>query len=109
MEEILALRLTQVEGDAALVAADALPCEADAVAAVAPRAHRVTRTRGLDLDDLSAELGEDGTGKRARRKRGRLDDPDPSERSFAHMRSQCPASRATTGANDSTSDCWIVT
>src|SRR5919106_1025909 len=41
VEQLLPLRLAEVERDAALVAAHALPGEADAVAAVAPRAHRI--------------------------------------------------------------------
>ena len=68
VEQLLALGLAQVERDAALVAADALPHEADAVAAVAPRAHRVAGAGLLDLDDLGAELAERGAHHRARRR-----------------------------------------
>ena len=80
VEQLLALGLAQVERDAALVAADALPHEADAVAAVAPRAHRVAGAGRLDLDDLGAELAERGAHHRARGEGRRFDDPQPVQR-----------------------------
>ena len=80
VEQVLALVLAQVQGHAALVAADALPDQADAVSAIAPGAHRVAGTGLFHLDDLGSELTEGGADHRPRGQGGELDDPDPTER-----------------------------
>src|SRR5204862_8071945 len=56
VEQLLAVRLAEVERDAALVATHALPHETDVVAPLTPCPHRVAGTRLLHLDDLCSEL-----------------------------------------------------
>ena len=77
VEEVLALELAEVEGDTALVPADALPHQPDAVLPVAPRAQGIARPGLLDLDDLGPELaqggGHHGTGDQC----GRVDHAEP--------------------------------
>ncbi len=78
VEQLLSLGLAEVEGDAALVAAHALPHQADAVAPVTPGAHRVARHRRLHLDDLGPELAQGGADHRPGGQGGRLDHPQPA-------------------------------
>ena len=77
---VLALGLAEVEGDAALVPAHALPHEADAVLAVAPGAQGIADAGLFDLDDLGAELAQGGGHHRAGDQRRRVDDPQPVQR-----------------------------
>ena len=75
VEQLLPVGLAQVERDAPLVAADALPHQPDAVLALAPRAHRVADARLLDLDHLGTELAERRADHRPGGQRRRLDRP----------------------------------
>ena len=79
VEEVLALGLTEVEGDTSLVPADTLPHQADAVLAVPPSAERVAGARLLDLDDLGTELTQRGGDHRSGHQRGRVDHPQPGQ------------------------------
>src|SRR3954447_21861002 len=60
---IPASRLADIDRDRLLVAGDRRPPQALAVAGDAPLPHRVTRARGLDLDDLGAVVTEQLTSK----------------------------------------------
>ena len=86
VEQLLAVLIAQVEGDALLVAAHALPEQTDAVLHVTPGAQRVTGTRLLHLDHLGAELpeggGHHGTGGQGRR----VDDADAAQREVGRIR-----------------------
>src|ERR1700683_73792 len=68
--------LPQVEGDAALVSADALPDQPDIIPRVAPRAERVTGAGLLDLDNIGPHLAQGGGDQRPGHQRRRVDYPD---------------------------------
>ena len=81
LEEGSALGLAEVEGDRLLVALLGEP--GVAIAARTRRAElaeRVAQPRLLDLDDLGAELAEDGRGERPGDEGRKVDDADAVER-----------------------------
>ena len=80
VEQLLAVGLAEVECDAALVAADALPHQADAVLLVTPGPQRVTGTGLFDFDDLGAELAEHGGHHRPGHQGCGVDDPESVQR-----------------------------
>ena len=80
VEQLLSLVLAEVEGDAALVAADALPHQADAVLGRPPGPQGVAGAGLLDLDDLGPELAEHGGHHRAGHQGGGVDHPEPGQR-----------------------------
>ena len=83
-EEGRALRLAQVEGDGLLVALLGEPGVAvAALARAAELAQRVAEPRLLDLDDLGAELAEDGGGERPGDEGREVDDADAAQRQLA--------------------------
>ena len=79
VEQLLAVGAPEVERDTALVAAHALPEEADAVLELAPGAQGVADARLLHLDDVGAELAQRRGHHRARGQRGGVDHPEALE------------------------------
>ena len=80
MQQVAALVCAQVERDAFLVAAHALPDQPDVAAPRSPGAQRVTGAGLLHLDDLGAELAECGRHQRPCRQGGGVDHPQAGER-----------------------------
>src|SRR6266849_3558506 len=78
-EPLLALGLTHVEGDAALVAVDEQPPQGDAVLLPAEAAQGVA-TRVLDLEDVRAEVAEERGDHRPGEEGGDVDDLEARER-----------------------------
>ncbi len=76
VEEVLPVGLTEIEGHAALVAAHALPHQADLALAVAPGAQGVADPGLLDLDDVGAELAHGRGHQRTGGQGGRVHHPD---------------------------------
>ena len=77
--DVLALGAAQVERDRALVAALHLPPHRGAVLHEAPVAQRVAGARGLDLDDVGAEVAERLAGEGAGDQLPHLDDLEPGQ------------------------------
>jgi hypothetical protein len=77
--------MLEIEGDRALVAAQRLPPETDAVLALTVPAGAVGSAGVLHLHHLGAEVAEVGRGERSREQRGRVDHAQTLERS-AHGR-----------------------
>ena len=69
----------QVEGGAALVAAEQRPPQRHAVLGGAVAAGRIALGGMLDLDDVGAEVSEDGGGERAGEQGGHVHDGDPCQ------------------------------
>ncbi len=90
LEELLALGLAQVAGDAAPAPALHGP-EQRVVGAVlhrderADRAHEVTLARQLDLDDVGAELAEQPGAERCGDPRPDIDHPDAGQRPLGRV------------------------
>ena len=81
LEERSTLGLAEVEGDGLLVALLREPSIAVAALAGRPEfAQRIARPRLLDLDDLGAELAEDGGCERPSDEGRKVDDADAMER-----------------------------
>ena len=78
--------LAQVEHDRSLVAADARPPEAVAVAGHAPSPHRVAVAGRLDLDDVGAVVAEQLARERTGDEVAQLEDADAVERSATRRR-----------------------
>ena len=76
---LLALRAAQVEGDRALVAGRHLPPQVHAVLRRAHLSAGVAVDRVLDVDDVGAEVGQQGAGQRAGDDVGELDDLEPGQ------------------------------
>ena len=74
------LVLPQIDGDALLVAAEAVPPERDAVLHAAPGAHGIARAGRLDLDDLGPEVAEDRAREGTGHELAQLEHADPVER-----------------------------
>jgi hypothetical protein len=82
LEQLDAFRAAQINRNRLLVARFRQPAEGRVMAFCrgAEPAHRIAGDRMLDLEDLRAELTEDGGSVRSGEKRSDVDDPDPRER-----------------------------
>ena len=72
--------------DRALVAAERLPPQVDAVLRGSVAAGGVGPRRVLDLDDVGAEVAEERRGQRPGEQRRRVDDAEAGERCVSHRR-----------------------
>jgi hypothetical protein len=72
----------QVERDYALVPADAQPPRSSVANRLAHRSRRVATARALDLDDLSAEIRQQGADARPGDDVRQLEDADASQGKF---------------------------
>src|SRR5262249_9417237 len=80
-DERAAARVTKVDRDRALVPRERGPPEAAPVDALAPGAHRIARSRRLDLHDVGTEVAEQLPRERARDEAPELEDAQARERS----------------------------